>query len=427
MISGSKLLKLYENEANTDGNFKSKVRGLFGLVEDELGRETFDKSKSAVDPKEFSLEEMAYSIIGRDFATRLKAYNQSPHRVQEAEGGVVLPSHFSNINAFTASVHGLLDALVMQAYQLPEFIGDDFCTTYPTRVNGGKMIGVKLDGSEIDQTPLTSGLPYPTVGLVEDWVNIPENERRGLTIQLNLETIIYDRTDQIQSAAEIAGRTIAYNRERKIARMVLGIDNPYARLDTTNNTYQSTAGAVPHNFVNEMNLELQDYRDIDAIIRLLGRNRCPATTFPIAISLQDAILHVMPANVMTAQRIARTTEVASVSPDLILSRSNNPLDASFRTSASFIWYHTMVDAGYDPDDFNSMWVFGDPKKAFGWRELVPFGVEDAVLSSEDLRRDIVMVKVARQIGIPFVKEPRYVARGADDMAFIDKPVESPSV
>lgn len=425
MISGKKLIKLYETEVNANqGNldtYTQKVRGLFGIKKDELGREKFVADEQAMHPNEFSLQEMADGMLGRDYDDKLRDWTKNPQRmnVNEAEGGVIMPSHFMNINAYTAAVHGLLDALVMEAYSTPAFIANDWMTTYPTRVNGGKMIGVKLTDDAIDQKPLASGYPYPTVGLHEDFVNIPENERRGLTIQLNLETILYDRTDQVRSAATTAGQVIAYNKERRCAAMFLGLTNPYARLDVRNATYQPVAGAIPHNFVNEEAITLTDFRDIDQIVRMLGRNRCPASTMPISIDLNTAQLFVFPAGVMAARHIARTTEIISVNtPNMAISRSPNPLEVPFSVASSFNWYALMVDLGYNPDDFNSMWLFGNPKKAFGWRELVPFGIEDAVLSSEDLRRDIVMIKVAREIGVPFVKEPRYMARGAEDAEWL---------
>jgi len=419
MISGNKLRKMAEKKVNGEGGsiraYEQEFRGLCGITEDEFGRTKFDPDKKAVDASEFNFTEMAEGMLGHNWQDTLGDWNQRRvnGRVSEAEGGTVMPSHFVNISAFSASVAGLLDAQIMEAYSLPQFIGDDFVSISPTRTNGGKKIGAKLDGSLLDQTRMASGEPYPTVGLVEDWINVPQNERRGLTVQVNMETLIYDRTEQVLSAAQRAGTMIRYNRERRIARTVMGLDNTYNRLDIANNTYQSSAGVVPHNFVNQLVRELQDYRDIDAILQLLAQNRCPATNFEIDIDLQNAVLLVAPSNVLNARRIARTTEIAFTSltsPDLTLSRSANPLDSSFRVASSMIWFNVLAEAIGDRDQAAELFWFGNPARAFGYRELVPFQVVDCPLSSEDVRRDIVVARVAREIGVPYVDEPRYVAR-----------------
>jgi len=407
------------------------MRRLCGITTDEFGRTVFDAKEQALDASEFNFTEMAESMLGYNWRDELVRYKdaQISGNVKEAEGGVVMPSHFLNINAFSMAVGGLLDAQIMAAYSVPQFIGDNFVTVSPTRTNGGKKIGVKMDGALRDQSRLASGEPYPTVGLVEDWITVPQNERRGLTIQVNQETLLYDRTEQVVSAAQRSGEMIRYNRERRIARTVMGIDNTHNRLDIPSVSYQSVAAAIPHNFVNQLDRELEDYRDIDAILQLLAGNVDPATGIEIDVDLSRATLLTAPGRALTGRRIATTTEIAFAGgTGLTLSRAPNPLQSSFNVASSMIWFNLLATELGDRDAAQEVFWFGDFQRAFGYRELVPFEVQNAPLSSEDMRRDIILIRVAREIGVPYVNEPRYVARCGDGVAALfdgDEPTPSP--
>jgi hypothetical protein len=50
---------------------------------------------------------------------------------------------------------------------------------------------------------------------------------------------------------------------------------------------------------------------------------------------------------------------------------------------------------------------GKFKRGFAYRTLVPFQSGEAPLSSEDTRRNIVMIRYSQEIGTPMVKEPRW--------------------
>lgn len=424
-IRGVKLLKILEQEMqNGRGNagFKDKWRGFLGITEGLMGDHKIDYKTRVVDPKEVAFDELARTFLGREFggshlreAFEIGRRQQALYGAMEAEGTVVLPSHFANISAFTDTVAGLLDALMMEAYLSPEFIVDQVMEVKDARVQGGKMIGVRNDGgSSVD---LLDNEPYPAVGLTETYIDIPDNQRHGNTIQINEKVFIYDRTDQVQQMAENAGLAIARTKEITGADYFLGITNNYARDGNTSNTYLTAAGDVPNNFVNSSTNQLIDYHDIDQAIQVLEGNTDPQTGFEITVPREGLDLLVMPQNRMNAENILSPEWIRRFTPSASYTdalQAKSPLPNLNLIVASRIWYNRLIASGVNTTNAPERWHLGRFKKAFQYRQIIPFQTFEAPLSSEDVRRDIVLIKVAREHGTPFVKEPRYSYQGTKE-------------
>jgi hypothetical protein len=411
MIHGVKLRKLLE-QTQTRNKYRNTFRSLLGISENAMtGEPVIDPAARAVHPIEVSLQEVAYEFLGRDYRSTLPqvSHLHTLATAMEAQGGTVLPSHFANISAFVDTVGGLIDAMVMESYQSPEFIGDSLCTVIPARVNGGKMIGVGNDGRV--GTDLLPDQPYPTVGLKETYVDVPDNVRNGVAIQVNEQVFIYDRTDQVQSAAQNAGYAVRRNKEIRQADCVLGITNTYSRDGNASNTYLTSAGAVPNQYINSSTNPIVDIDDFDDAFKILNSNVDPLTGFEIVVPVENATVLVSPyrigrtQDILRAQFVERNTQTAAVT-----TRSPNRLSA-LNVTGSVIWYNRLITASVNATNANGRWHMGDFAKAFGYRQVWPFAVVDAPLSSEDVRRDIVLSKVARELGVPFTREPRYVYQG----------------
>ena len=139
LIRGEKLFSLLEQalnapESNPDrgvDGYARTFRRMLGIVEGTGGEEPrIDHAAREVHPHDFSLKELWQAFKPRRFSDGdlpLAMYRtQMLKGLTEAEGHVVMPSHFANVSAFSSTVVGLLDAMVMEAYQAPEFVGDQF-------------------------------------------------------------------------------------------------------------------------------------------------------------------------------------------------------------------------------------------------------------------------------------------------------------
>lgn len=411
MIRGVKLNKLLEQSVNSGQGvhgYTRQFRELLGITEGRFGESVLDLSQRQLHPHDFSFAEIAHAFLGREYQSRVKevAPARAYGRLMEADGHVVKASHFANINAFSDTVAGLVEAMVLEAYQSPEFIGDNFVTVVDRRVNGGAMIGVMNDGGEGEDLAL--GDPYPMVGLKETRVEIPENIRRGVGIQVDEFTFIYDRTDKVRDAAQAAGYSTKRRREIEIADQVMGITNNYQRDGVSSNTYLAAAGEAPNDYINSAAIGLENWTDIDEALDVMRANSDPGTGFEIAIPrerltlLVHATKQMLTSTIVKAvtleQRTASATEIR-VGP--------NPLPP-LNLVASDIWSRRADSALGGTANAVLDWWLGDFPKAFGYSQVIPFGMNEAQLSSEDQRRDIVAIWIAREYGVPFTKEPRFV-------------------
>src|SRR5262245_39528690 len=415
LVYAHKLKKLLDAQLKAGHGvaaYRNQFRGLLGLVEQDSGDQAIDASQAEISAKDVSLQDVAHSFLGPGYRDVLPQVGRMVEhfRLREAEGHVVLPSHFSNISAFLDTIGGLIDALVMEAYQMPEFIGDQLFETQEARVNGGKMIGVRNDGG-VNETSLLEGEAYPTVGLQEAWVDVPNNERFGNVIQINERCFLYDLTGQVQQMATSAGEAVRRKKEIRQADTFLGITNTYARDNAPSTTYLSAAGALPNNYVNASQNDLVDWEDIDEAANVLEGNVDPSTGFEISVD-RNFDLAIMPQRFLRASTIVKQVTVERLTQGgNMRSFAPDPLFPLNLIRLSRLFYNRLVLSGVSATNAVARWHMGNFRRAFKYRQIVPFQTIDAPLSSEDTRRDIVMIRVARELGVPFVAEPRWSYQG----------------
>jgi hypothetical protein len=343
-----------------------------------------------VGAKNVNFQELAWDFFGSD----VKQPGYMTRVLRESEGSVVLPGSMSNISAFNATVGGLVNAMVMDAYGNPDMIGDQLVTTKTGTTNGGKAIRVGNDKAT-GRDDYLQGEAFETVGLTEEYVTVPVNKRKGMVIQIEESTFIYDLTDKVQSAAENAGFIVRYLKEKDILNNVLGITNTYQYNGTSNNTYQT---ATP--WINKLTNALNDYSDISEALTVLWANKNPATNLPLPMmDLGNFKLVVSPAKLMSARAIIRATELRTNTASAVYTTiGGNPLEANIPVLTSQTVKDLIASDVY--------WHLVNPR-AFTYKEIIPFRVTQAPLSSEDVRRGIVAVYVADELGVTFCSEPRY--------------------
>lgn len=418
LIRGEKLVNLFEQTMNAKPGDEDRgvpgytrtVRRMLGIVEGSgMTEPRIDHAAREMAPTDFSFGELWRAFKPRrmsDGELPMAMYRTQMLGLAEAEGHVVMPSHFANISAFSATVAGLLDAMIIDAYVQPQFKGDQFFPEEDSRMDGGNAVGIMNDGEAGDN--LNYGEAYPTVGLKETKVSVPTNQRRGNTIQINELDFVFDRTQKIQEMAVNAGTAVRRLKEIAQAKVFLGITNNYSRDGNTADTYQKVAGFVPVNYVNALGtLPLTGFADIQTAKVTLSSNRDPGTGFEIEMPTPIQVA-VMPQNILNLMTIARATEIETRSTDQTrIFRAENPLFAVEPVELPMLWYNLLVASGVSTTNAAGRWYAGDWRKTFRYRRIIPFESREAPLSSEDVRRDIVLIRVAREIGVPFAWEPRY--------------------
>ena len=396
------LKKLYDaslQEGKSLSDYTNSVRSACGIKITEEGMKN-DADKQILDPKGISFQEVAYEFLGPDYGRKLLERN----RMQEVSGGMVTPGTFSNTNGFDATAFGLLDALILEGFNAPYFMWEDFVTVEQTRTNGGKAIRAYND--EFTGVGLAPGEEAPAVGLKEGWVTRNPNIRRAHKVQVLLESILYDHTDTIQQSAFDSGVKIANAIETHVARTVLGVDNTYVRDGTSGNTYLTAKGTGVMAYKNSEPNALATYQNVQTAMATLCGNVDPYTQIPIMVDVSKMTVVVPMAKIYDAKTILHASQIfagSSVNADFVNRFSANPLEADYGIKASPIW--DAVNVAGSKSYFS--WAFGEFKKALGYRQLVPFSTISTPLGPKEVTSNVALCVYCQEIGAVYVKEPRY--------------------
>ena len=61
-------------------------------------------------------------------------------------------------------------------------------------------------------------MPYPNVGLGEDYIETPSTTKRGFIVPVTREAIFFDRTHLILQRAAEVGEVLGLNKEKRLHR-----------------------------------------------------------------------------------------------------------------------------------------------------------------------------------------------------------------
>lgn len=408
MIYGQRLRELFDKECKAGRGlrgYRERLRESLGLVKGPDG--SLAMKPGHISHREFSLQDVAHSFLGREYAKKLRE-----HRLRES-GGVVTSSTFSAINATLDTVGGLIERAVAEGYNDIPYIGKELVDVQEgVRVDGGKMVRYGGDDTRVEDD-LAWGEPYGMAGMRGEWIDIPEVLRKGRGLQVGEDVFLFDQTDSAMDAAMGAGKYVRRQVEINIADCVLGITNTFSRNGIANNTYQSTAGVTPHDFVNSdtSDLDLVNLTDVDEALQVLAQNTDPLDGTEIEFDPSQAKILVnrgrrlAASTVVTAATVERRTATAAE-----ISLAQNPFSSFPVVVAPELWYNRLIASGVSATNAAARWHLGNFKKAFRWRSAVPFSFVTYPASFEQARRDIVFAGVAREVGVCMTVEPRHAGQ-----------------
>lgn len=295
---------------------------------------------------------------------------------------------------FAYTMGQIIYTKVLDAYKMPELIGDLLVTNQQTNFSGEKIPGVTEIGDQVEI--VGEGSPYPRALIGECFIETPETIKRGLIIDITKEAIFFDRTNLILTRAGNVGKFIGINREKRILDGVLGIATLYKR---NGSAAVATYGADNTRTSNA----LVDWLSLDSVDQLYNAQTDPDTGEPIVITPTTLIVPKALTNV--ANRIANATMTNGTSGSGVReTRMNgNSLNQNFEILSN---QYVKARSGSD-----TTWWYGNPKEAFVYMQNFPLTVitntENAHASFE---RDIVAQSKASERGAAGILERRYMAR-----------------
>jgi hypothetical protein len=441
-IKGSNLKSMIKDVGM--GNFRSHLRKLLGVKTKQYPSGVFpckyDASEAQIGVDEFSIREISESFLGQQFVDGIHDVKTAESTMLELAEAInpVTPSTFSNINAWTSVMGGLIEQRILAGYNMPDLIGRDLVEVVPTRVNSQRII--TIPNITFPKRPTYAGEEIPSVGMNSRWILRQELIKYAQKLALTKEAVVFDLTGELLSQAESLGRTLALAQEMYIAASVQGVNisatatitpdsvngftaNTYAYNanvgDAFNNTFQTSAGSgttAKYNYVNQSTGKtgITSWTDMQFIRGQLSLSTEYETGFRINASLDEVL--VSPFNFDQAQYVVHNTQVFNMSSGFPTSGNapgtfspNSPLNASVQVKKSANWEQVLVSSGVSQANAQCYVTAGNFKKSHAFYEAWPMLIEQGnPTSSEMISTQTVNLWVASWYGVPVVKDPRYV-------------------
>lgn len=274
-------------------------------------------------------------------------------------------------------------------------------------------------------------MSFPAVGLNQLYSWVQPNDIYGLSLALDRNAIVYDLSGELMSSADTTGGALGYRREYLVAAGVQGCNNSFIMggniSDTANPTYQTSAvtnsgNSIPnaYNYINKQSNPLSDYTSIQTADNLNILMRDPVNQLPFDIKGETILVN--PTRKAQVQTILRAMQVmnltgtptgsgSTVPPQWTL--AGNPIQLP-TPKMSNIWNKVLTDStglgggGISQANATQYWFYGEPKKAFVWRQAWDLRTDQAnPTSAEMLQKNIVNMWVSQWSGQFGIRDARW--------------------
>lgn len=311
----------------------------------------------------------------------------------------------------------LIFSEVRRQYEVEANVFTPLVPVIPSEIKGSEVVPSVTRIDPDSMTTVGEGMPYPRVGVSEEYFTLPGKEKSGGIIELTREAVHFDRTGMLVDQAREVGGALGGARENAIIDTFIGFLNNYNRNGSSTNTYMTSGSYVN----NTTGLPLTDWNDIDAALQLLADILDPNTSEPLAANMRPKHLVVMPAKLMTAQRILNATQVEEHANETAATRSTstagpNPVRALALQIVSSIRLYRRVLLRMESEAAKAQagWFLGAIDLLLAWYEC--WGLELAQQGSESgdsFDRDIAQKYKASYYGVCAVRDPRAMLRLED--------------
>lgn len=347
-------------------------------------------------PEDFSLRDLAEALVpdGREWVRSLDPRSGAVS-VTEADG--------VDVTAFQNVAGQVIYSKVLEAYEQEAFVLSRLVQTVPTRLDGEKIPGATRVADQIDE--VQPGMPYPSFGFGEDYIETPSTTKRGFIVPVTREAVFFDRTNLVLTRAAEVGEVLGLNKEKRLLDLLIGAVNNYRHNGVAYDTYQTSDPWVNVKTANE----LVDWTNVDAAEQLLADILDPATGEPVLLGATNVL--VTPAYRHAAHRVFNAAEIQYAGAGAETTAvAANPL-GNYTVSESRLAYRRILATGEAPADAKKWWFLGDFRKALAYMENWPITVTQAPLGSEaEFTHDIVLRFKASERGAAAVLNPRYLVK-----------------
>jgi hypothetical protein len=354
-------------------------------------------------PEDFSIRELAEATLSPERVRQMDPRSGNESLLEGGDG--------VDATAFSHITGQIVQAKIIQAYAQEAFVMSKLVDHIPTRLDGERIPGIGRMTDAVSEVP--PGMPFPSLGLSEDYIDTPQTTKRGFIVPVTKEAVFFDRTHLILQRAAEVGEILGLNKEKRLLDLLIGATNNHKWRDVSYNTYYAANGAGPGGsavpWVNVLDRELVDWTDVDAAEGLFGDILDPNSGEPVLV--QATTVLVTPAYRHAAHRVFNAAEITYYGADEAThTTSANPL-GNYKVVESRLAYRRIVASGQTTEHAKKWWFIGDFGKAFGYMENWPITVTQSPPGSEaEFNQDIVVRFKASERGAAVVLNPRYVVK-----------------
>lgn len=382
--------------------YRVDPRRVIGDIREALERGRQGKS-GGLRPDDFSIRDLAADCIideqGEPIGLRALESLCRSDLLLESDAAL-------NTSIFATLTRQILNAAVMEGYQLPSFVLSAAIPSMSGNVRQARLTGVSLPLKEDKTLEVQEGQEYPSVGMYEEYVKTPTTVKRGAVLPITKEIVLADETGQIVDQARRIGEFIGLQKELALTDYVIGavancvVEKRVGDSDeVTSNLFLSSG-----RWVNVQTVVLEDWTDIDAAENLLAAITMPGTEQPVMLIERTLLVPSQLRN--TAARILNATETRSGTSNVIVAA--NPLSSlNIQMIASPLVYSRLVAAGTSGSVASGTWFYGDLRRAFRYYQNWPLTVEEDRTGGVAFTHDILVRFKASERGTPVVVEPRF--------------------
>ena len=354
--------------------------------------------EGSLHPEDFSLRELAEATVGHEWL----------RRIDPRSGGVRLleAGEAVDVTAFANITGQIIYSKILEAYTQEGFVLSRLVQTVPTRFDGEKIPGIGRVADHVAE--VRPGMPYPSAGFGEDYIETPSTTKRGFIVPVTREAIFFDRTHLVLQRAAEVGEVLGLNKETRLLDLVIGAVNNYKWKGTSYNTYYGPNDSGP--WTNLLQQELVDWTSLDAAEQVFADILDPNTGEPVLIEANTLL--VTPAYRHAAARILGAADlIYGAETDKVRTQYPNPYNRTYRFYESRLMYRRIVTSGQSDAAAKQWWFLGDFRRAFAYMENWPITVTQSPANSEaEFNQDILIRFKASERGAAAVLDPRYVVR-----------------
>ena len=148
-----------------------------------------------------------------------------------------------DVTAFSNITGQMVQSKILEAYTQEAFVLSKLVDTIPTRLDGERIPGIGRISDEVAE--VRPGMPYPSLGFAEDYIETPQTTKRGFIVPVTKEAIFFDRTHLILQRAAEVGEVLGLNKEKRLLDLLIGATNNYKWKGANYNTYSNAGTGRP--------------------------------------------------------------------------------------------------------------------------------------------------------------------------------------